>query len=129
MLSPASVTPAEMAHKIASAMVTETRVSDGRPCLALVPAGFFPQVPPPPVRVSAMTYWTSRTGDLTYITQHLKAGRAVAAQCGMTWCLMASSSIGRKMSDVMRRAGFPHRVELRTDRAGTHTLLFIPEDK
>jgi hypothetical protein len=132
MASVVSVPPAEMAHKIARAMVAGASAPiqpAARPCLALVPAGFFPRVPPPPVRVSAMTYWTSRTGDLTYITRHLKAGRAVAAQCGTTWCILASSSIGRKMSGIIARAGFPHRVELRTDRAGTHTLLFIPEEK
>ena len=92
-----------------------------------MPAGFFPPLPPLPVRVSALTYWTSRFGDLTYITQHLKAGRTVAAQCGMTWCIMASSSIGLTMSGIMQRAGFPHRVELRVSGRGPHTLLFIPE--
>jgi hypothetical protein len=127
MLSMVSVAPPETAHKTVSA---ETIFAPGAcPCLALVPAGFFPRVPPPPVQVSALTYWTSRIGDLTYITQHLKAGRTVAAQCGMTWCLMASSSIGRKMSGIIARAGFPHRVELRIDRAGVKTLLFIPEEK
>jgi hypothetical protein len=103
--------------------------TDALPCLALVPAGFFPPVPPPPVRVSAHTYWNSGFGDLTYITKHLKAGRAVAAQCGFTWCSMASRTIGLKMSGIMTRAGFPHRVELRITRAGVKTLLFIPEDK
>jgi hypothetical protein len=123
MASVASVTPTQTAHKTAA-----------RPCLALVPAGFWTPVtvrPPrpvePPVVCSVSTYW--QRGDLTCITRHLKAGRAVAAQCGLTWCSMASRQIGLKMSGIMTRAGFPHRVELRINRAGFKTLLFIPEDK
>jgi hypothetical protein len=120
-----SVALPETAHK--TALPPAIPAPPARPCLALVPAGFFPPVPPPPVRVSAQTYWHS--GDLTYITRHLKASRAVAAQCGFTWCIMASRQIGLKMSGIMTRAGFPHRVELRITRAGFKTLLFIPEDK
>jgi hypothetical protein len=128
MLSMVSVAPPETAHKTVSA---ETIFAPGAcPCLALVPAGFFPRVPPPPVRVSATDYWLSRFGDLTYITKHLKAGRTVAAQCSFTWCLFAAHHIGLTMSGIMQRAGFPHRVELRFDaHTGVKTLLFIPEEK
>jgi hypothetical protein len=117
------------AHQIAGAVVAESgAVPAARPCRALVPAGFFPRVPPPPVRVSVMTYWNSRYGDLTYITRHMRQGRAVAAQCGLDWCIAASRQIGLQMSRIIAR-GVPHRVELRVDRDGFKTLIFIPEVK
>jgi hypothetical protein len=129
MLSGLSVAPPETAHKLVTVVFTAASAPTARPCLALVPAGFFPPMPPPPpVRVSVMTYWNSRFGDVSYISRHLRAGRTVAAQCGLDWCIAASRQIGLQMSRIVAR-GVPHRVELRIDREGFKTLLFIPETK
>jgi hypothetical protein len=122
MLSGLSVAPPETAHKLVTVVFTAASAPTARPCLALVP-------PPPPVRVSVMTYWNSRFGDVSYISKHLRAGRTVAAQAGLDWCIAAARQIGLQISGIIRRAGVPHRVELRIDHDGFKTLIFIPEKK
>jgi hypothetical protein len=125
-----SVAPPETAHKLGGAVVAESGAAPAaRPCLALVLAGFYPQVPPPPVRMEADRPWLDGIYDLATVTRHLHTGRAVAVRCHWTWCLFVADFMRRKLSADLVAAGVPHRVELRIDREGFKTLIFIPEDK
>jgi hypothetical protein len=122
MLSGLSVAPPETAHKTAA-----------RPCLALVPAGFWTPVtvrPPrpvePPVVCSVSTYW--QRGDLSYILRPLREGRTVHCQARPDWGKAAARIIGGQMSGKLTRAGVLHTLRLDVND-GLKTLVFTPEGR